>query len=367
MTAIVQLITEHKDRASSRPVFFNLAKISDEKSFKKLLKSGSVRVVDEYESQLREQFEIKNPPLVFSSDFDKQFSVYSERIEKRVPLYKQGRWVYFPWRGTVTHILEDTAFQEVRTARNKNLITAEEQKKFYNSTIGIAGLSVGNSIALAIVLQGGGRHLKLADHDTLGLSNLNRIRTSVDNLGLKKVDMTARQIYEIDPYAKIEIFSEGLTKKNIKLFFQDLDIVIDEIDNLAMKYRIREYAKKYSLPLIMAADNSDGSIVDIERYDIDKNTRFFENRFGPITLEQLEGLGKIETGEMITKFIGYGNISKRMELSLVEIGKTLSSWPQLGGATFLNGASASFLVRSIINGSSVKGRSIVSFDKILRI
>ena len=74
-----------------------------------------------------------------------------------------GQWVYLPWRHTLLHILDDAGFHQVRTGRNRNLITKEEQEKYYNSTIGIAGQSVGNSCTLAMVLTGGGKHLKLAD------------------------------------------------------------------------------------------------------------------------------------------------------------------------------------------------------------
>src|SRR5258708_9015345 len=164
----------------------------------------------------------------------------------------QGNWVYYPWLATLVHLIEDVDFQRVRTARNRNLINEEEQKKFYNSVVGVGCLSVGNSVTLAIVLQGGAKHLRLADFDALALTNLNRIRGGVESLGLKKVEMTARQIYALNPYAEIEIFPDGLNPNNIEKFFSGppkLDIVIDELDNIAVKYLIREQAKKYGVPV----------------------------------------------------------------------------------------------------------------------
>ena len=177
-----------------------------------MITSKSIQqVVDDYREQLHELYAIKNPAKVYSTDFEINFVSYIEALQKNKPFHEQGRWVYFPWLGSLVHVLEDNDFQLVRTARNKNLISPEEQEKFYEATIGIGGLSVGNSVALAIVLQGGGRRMRLADYDRLALSNTNRIRAGVQNLGVSKVVMTARQIYEANPYAEVEIFPVAST------------------------------------------------------------------------------------------------------------------------------------------------------------
>ena len=267
------------------------------------------------------------------------------------------------------HVLEDNDFQLVRTARNKNLISPEEQEKFYEATIGIGGLSVGNSVALAIVLQGGGRRMRLADYDRLALSNTNRIRAGVQNLGVSKVVMTARQIYEANPYAEVEIFPDGLTRKNIGRFFagpRKLDIVVDELDNLAVKFLIREQARKHKLAVVMAADNGDNAVVDIERYDINPKTPFFHGRMGQVTYRQLSNLDKFGIGKMITKHVGPENVTIRMQESLLEMGKTIVSWPQLGGAALLNGSAVAYCARKILNKQPLENnRSLISMDEKL--
>lgn len=356
-----------KRGASSQPLFFNLAKESDATEMDSLIEKGSIQhVTDDYEEQLRELFGVKNPTLVYTPDFEKQFEEYYSALKTSSPINHQGLWVYFPWNSSVSHILSENDFFAVRTARNKNLINEEEQEKFYNAHIGIAGLSVGNSVALAIVLQGGGRYLKLADMDRLALSNINRIRTSVDNLGLLKVEMTARQIYEINPYAQIELFPEGVSKENIATFFDKLDIVIDEIDNLAVKYLLREEAQKNKIPVVMAADNGDNAVLDIDRFDLDPDTPFFHNRMGIIDYETLTKLDKFGIGKLITKLVGPENVTHRMQESLLEMGKTIVSWPQLGGAALLNGSAVAYAVRKILNGQNLESdRAIISLDEKL--
>src|SRR5262249_14504057 len=150
----------------------DLKKPGDERAVKKMLSSRAIHhVIDDYDEQLHELFAIHNPTIVYTPDFEKKYAAHHAALIKRSPLFKQGRWVFYPWLSTIVHVLEEKDFQTVRTARNRNLITEKEQKKFYDAVVGIGGLSVGNSIALAIVLQGGAKYIRLADHDRLALTN----------------------------------------------------------------------------------------------------------------------------------------------------------------------------------------------------
>jgi len=361
------LAEKKKIKSDSAPRIFNLRKEKDRHLISRLIAGRAVRhVSDDYEEQLREYFGIMNPALVYAPGFEEKFQTYFESIQKKIPLWQNGRWVYFPWLSTLTHILEEDAFQIVRTARNRDLINQAEQKKFYNSTIGIAGLSVGNSVALAIVMQGGGRRIRIADHDRLALTNTNRIRAGVHNLGLPKIEMTAREIYTINPYAKVELFPDGLNKKNISRFFAGLDIVIDEIDNLAVKYLIREQAKKHRIAVLMGADNGDNAIIDIERYDKNPRTLFFHGRLGKTSYEELSKLDKFGIGRTITRHLGAENVTPRMLGSLQQMGKTIVSWPQLGGAAILNGSAIAYCARKVLTNQPLESnRALISLDEKL--
>jgi hypothetical protein len=349
-----------------RPIFFDFKKNEDAEKFSTLLDSGKVvRVSDDYEEQIRELFSIENPDKIFLPNFPELFAEYLAGISKNSPLSTHGMWVYYPWNGTVVHILDDDAFQKVRMARNKYLITEEEQKKFYDAVIGFAGLSVGWSIVLAVVLEGGAKHIKLADNDRLALSNMNRILAGSTDFGSLKTEMAARRIYEINPYAEVELFSDGITDENIGRFFGGLTLVVDEIDNLAMKWGLREHARDKKIPLVMATDNEERGVVDVERYDITPDQIFFNGRLGGITLENLKGLSKIETGQMIGKMVGEENATDKMRKSLGEIGKTIVSWPQLGGTAMVNGGAAAYVIRQIIYGEGIQsGRIMIPIDMI---
>ena len=76
----------------------------------------------------------------------------------------------------------------------------EEKETLSKKKIGIIGLSVGQSIALTIAMERTCGELRIADFDILELSNLNRIRAGLPNLGIAKTIVVAREIAEIDPW-----------------------------------------------------------------------------------------------------------------------------------------------------------------------
>ena len=354
----------------SIPSIFDLSTESDRKKVGHLFDTGSIRrVVDDFEEQVRELFAIRNPSDVYRPDFFEKVNRHIEERKTAMPLWQQGKWVFFPWLSTLTHILDDEDFQRVRTARNRNLIREEEQAAFYNAVVGIGGLSVGSSVALSVVLQGGAKHIRLADFDRLALSNINRIRSGVQDLGSRKVEMTARQIYELNPYAIVEIFPNGLARENLDRFVggpPKLDVIVDELDDVSIKYLIREKAKQYRVPVVMGADNGDNSVLDIERYDLDPSLQFFHGRLGDVSYDELKSLDKFGIGRTITKHIGPENITARMQESLLAMGKTIVSWPQLGGAAWINGAAVAYCIRKIVTGQPLEdNRAIISVDEKL--
>jgi tRNA A37 threonylcarbamoyladenosine dehydratase len=367
MASLEQLLKDKVENFESKPIIFDLADSSHQEKVNSLLSENKIQyVIDDYEEEQLELFGVKNPSKVYTPTFKQEFKESYDNLQKQKPLYQDGKWVFFPWLSKLVHILNEEDFQLVRTARNKNLINAEEQDKFYNSTVGIGGLSVGSSVAFALALQGGAKHMRLADMDRLALSNTNRILTGVDNLGVLKVEMAARRIYEINPYADIQTFPEGLTKDNLDKFTEGLDVMIDEIDNLAVKYLIREHCQKRGIPIVMAADNGDNAVVDVERRDQDKNIPFFHDRMGEVSYEMLSTLDKFGIGKYITKLVGPENVTERMQQSLLEMGKTIVSWPQLGGAALINGAAVAYSVRRILNNQPlISNRSLVVMDAML--
>jgi hypothetical protein len=362
------LLISKIDRAKAEPIIFDFTNKEHETEVMRLMEEGKIQVtVDDYEEQHLELFGVKNPMKVYTPTFKDEFRSYYLSLSEHQPLHCDGNWVYFPWSSKLVHVLKEDDFQLVRTARNKNLISSEEQEKFYNTTVGIGGLSIGSSVAFLLTLQGGAKHVKLADMDRLALSNTNRILMGVDNLGVLKVEMAARRMYEINPYMHIELFPEGLHPENIDRFFDGLDVVVDELDNIAIKYLIREKAKQYKIPVLMGTDNGDNAVIDVERYDHDEPVTYFHGKMGDdITYESLSKLDKFGIGKMATKCVGVENVTVKMQESLLQMGKTIVSWPQLGGAALINGTAIAYCIRKISNNQPLENnRSLINIDEHL--
>lgn len=363
------LLTDMFDRQSLQPVFFN-PRTKDFRAQIGKIKSSNPQlvVIDKLLDQLEELFLLRHPKYRFNKNYQTDFQQFLKKFLDKQELWQAGQWIYFPWLNYLVHFLDEPLHQELRTGRNVYLITRSEQKKFYNARIGILGLSVGSHVALTITLTGGGKYLKLADPDEISGSNLNRIRSPFYTVGLNKAIAVARQIYEINPYANLSVFAEGLTGQNLKDFLlkPKLDVLIEEMDNPYLKIRVRELARQYRIPVIMAADNGDNIIVDVERYDLHPSYPLLHGLLGKIQAQDFNNIKPADLPKVVGRIAGANLATARMLQSVLEVGKTVYSWPQLGNAATLCGCVLTQLARKIIIGEKVKeGRIDFNVDKLL--
>src|SRR5258708_222230 len=135
-------------------------KISDLEKFR--LETEIHETVDYYESLLDELFQIRNPWTKMKKEYKQEFEAFRKEHLGNKTISEVGEWFYFPWNKILAHYLSDELHQEIRTARNKDVITGEEQKKLYDTTIAVAGLSVGSHAALTVTMMGMACNLKLA-------------------------------------------------------------------------------------------------------------------------------------------------------------------------------------------------------------
>lgn len=332
-------------------------------------KSNSSEICDQINLQLEELFLIRNPEYKFNPDYAAPLADFvGYASDQAGSLDAYGSWVYFPWSHKVVHILPEDEWFELLTARNKNLITKEEQKKFYDSTIAIAGLSVGSHIAITIAMMGGSRKMIIADPDEIGPTNLNRIRAGVSNLGINKALLTAQMLYEINPYMQITVYSEGVTEGNISDFFDrdPVSILVEETDNLGLKIKLREEARSRRIPVVMGTDNGDGVIIDVERYDLHTDLPLFNGAIGDVTFEDFKDFPPRALPQLATKIAGPELAVDRMKTSILEVGRTLYSWPQLGDAATLCGVVIACITRRIANNLPTKeGKFDLNLEALL--
>lgn len=346
-----------------RPVLFRLQAQEDCKRLQELLEEQSdIQVRDDIAGQLAELIKSRHPYRKFTEDELKE-AVHRHLGE--IPLEQYGVWVYYPWLRTLLHLLDEQEFALLRTNRNRYKITDEEQQTLASKKIGIIGLSVGQSIAVTMAMERGFGEIRLGDFDTLELTNLNRIRTGVHNLGVDKVIVTAREIAEIDPFLKVICYTEGVNEENIDRFMLDggkLDIMVDECDSIDMKILARQRAKAHRIPVVM--DTSDRGLLDIERFDLDPARPVLHGLIGNLDYQTLKGLTTEDKVPYILRIIGIDSISKRMKASLVEVEKSINTWPQLASAVVLGGALGADVCRRISLGQHQhSGRYYVDLEQ----
>jgi molybdopterin/thiamine biosynthesis adenylyltransferase len=255
------------------------------------------------------------------------------------------RWVYYPWRRTVVAVLGPRAFRAVRLDRNRNMITTEEQARLGALRIGVAGLSVGHVIAHTLAAQGICGELRLADFDSLELSNLNRVPATVLDLGVNKAEVAARRIAELDPYLPIRVLTVGLTVDTVDEFLDGLDIVVEECDSLDMKVVVREGARARGIPVLMAS--SDRGLLDVERFDLEPERPILHGLLGELDFARLPQMSSREKVPYLLRFLEAEELSPRLAASAVELDRQLSTWPQLAGDVVLGATAVAEAVRRI--------------------
>ncbi|MCF2487962.1 Rv1355c family protein [Dyadobacter sp. CY347] len=348
-----------------KPIFIFKEQSADKQKFNAVISDYQQKtILDLFPSQMKELIKIQNPrKRLTSAELDEN---YDEWIAGKDPDLL-GSWIYYPWSNRVLHILSEIDFVTLRTSRNHYKITPEEQTKLSKRRIGIIGLSVGHAVALSVATERICGTLKLADFDTIELSNLNRIKTGLHNIGVNKSIVTAREIAEIDPYLDIQCYPDGITEHNITSFLTEggkLDIMVDECDDLEVKISARQMAKSFQIPVVM--ETSDRGMLDVERFDREADRPILHGMLASIPPEKLKNISPADRFPLVMRIIDAMNTSTRGRASLLEIGQTISTWPQLASAVTLGGGVVTDVCRRILlDQFTDSGRYYVDLEHLI--
>ncbi|WP_024802832.1 ThiF family adenylyltransferase [Nocardia sp. BMG51109] len=329
------------------------------------------RLVDAWPIALPELAVMDRPALAAGTpEADRRLAAYvADAHADGRALDRVTRYVVYPWRRTVVRLPDPEHFRRLRTARNRVLVTSEEQQRWSTALIGVAGLSVGAAALTTCALTGASR-FRIADADVLGCTNLNRLVASVCDLGEPKLTLAHRRVLELDPYSEIAGFPGGYTPRSADEFFGRTDrltVLIEEMDDFAMKVDIRLRARSRGIPVVMATDHGDNAFLDVERFDLDPEYPLWHGKAAHLAHVPSADLRDRRRRQEFAAAIVGGDITTRTRDSLAQIGRTLPSWPQLGTAASLAGVLAALAARYIACGGTLpSGRYRVDVDDILR-
>lgn len=138
--------------------------------------------------------------------------------------------------------------------RQEMLLGRESMEKLHNAHVIVFGIGgVGSYVAEGLA-RGGVGQLTLVDHDTIGLSNINRQLCALHStLGQYKSDVMAQRISDINPDCRVRSLPLLYNEENKELFFdRPYDYIVDAIDLVSCKLSLIMNARERNIPIISA-------------------------------------------------------------------------------------------------------------------
>src|SRR5690606_23854598 len=149
--------------------------------------------------------------------------------------------------------------------------------------------------------------------------------------------IVAREIAALDPFLKVTCFDEGITENNIGAFLTDngrLDVLVEECDSIDIKILSRQQARAAGVPVVM--ETSDRGMMDIERFDQEPDRPILHGKVQEtLSYNSIRQLSGEERMQLVYDILDYNSISDKLKYSIGEIGKSITTWPQLASAVAL--------------------------------
>ncbi len=134
-----------------------------------------------------------------------------------------------------------------------HILLGDEGLKFlagcHIAVVGLGG--VGGAAAEAIARAGVGR-ITLVDHDTIGISNMNRQLVCLEStLGQAKAEAMAARCRDINPQLQLDVRCEFLQRDNIHALLRHggFDYVLDCIDSVSCKAELVAACQELHIPV----------------------------------------------------------------------------------------------------------------------
>ena len=128
------------------------------------------------------------------------------------------------------------------------------QEKLGAARVLVAGAGgLGSPVALYLAAAGVGT-IRLADHDRVEVSNLNRqiIHWSKD-VGKKKVHSAGEKLRAMNPHVRIETVEATITGENAESFASGCHGIVDAMDNYATRIVLNRTAVRLNIPFFHGA------------------------------------------------------------------------------------------------------------------
>lgn len=128
------------------------------------------------------------------------------------------------------------------------------QEKLKKARVFVAGAGgLGSPISLYLAVAGVG-NIRIVDHDTIELSNLNRqIMHGDGDIGKRKTDSAMQKLKGLNKDVNVEAVAKTITEENVAELVDDCDLIVDAMDNLPTRYVLNRAAIEKKIPFFHGA------------------------------------------------------------------------------------------------------------------
>jgi tRNA A37 threonylcarbamoyladenosine dehydratase len=136
--------------------------------------------------------------------------------------------------------------------RTEMLIGEEALKKLKSARVLVVGLGGVGAYAAEMICRAGTGSMTIVDGDNIHTSNINRQLIAINStLGLKKTELMASRLLDINPDLKLNIISEYIRGDRLpEILEEKYDYVVDAIDTLSPKIFLIWHSVQRKYPLV---------------------------------------------------------------------------------------------------------------------
>lgn len=261
---------------------------------------------------------------------------------------EDGVWVHRIFDNSLEQYPDAATFAQLRSSRNFPLINEAEQSVMSRARVAMLGLSTGQATARVLAMMGFPNFI-LIDLDRISVSNGNRMQ---GRIGENKAVATAKEILRINPFAKLRVWTDGVTEENLAERVRGADVIVEMVDNFGVKVRVQEGDH---VPVVTSAgvDFSPTGTVYMGGDDL------FGGRISPAEVKLLLS-GKVDLPrrvDLVRTIIGGENITDRANLGFqMMIEGKINYLSQHAGGAVGSALLNAFAVVAVVNGYPLKRR-----------
>lgn len=162
--------------------------------------------------------------------------------------------------------MERDDFLQKAFSRNIGLVSEADQQRLLKARIAVAGAGGVGGLHLLTLARIGIGNFTIADFDTFDAVNINRqYGAFVSTFDRHKGEVMREMVLDINPYADVRLFSEGVTRQNLDDFLEGVDIYVDGIDFFEIDIRraIFKRCRERGIPALTAAPLGFGATLQV--------------------------------------------------------------------------------------------------------